>query len=163
MMQRRRLTRFRILDGMMAFEIRYHATSRRLRGNLVTSAPGWVYPFSSRRRAGVLCALVPFFFRLKRRQRWGTYSSSVANLKPACPLALDDDFAMRRAQFDLANVSAGAVNLRGDHGRALQTSASFALRDVAASVDADRCRSGVEVRLKHAFRRRETVAELLLQ
>jgi hypothetical protein len=44
------------------------------------------------------------------------FSSPIANLKPASPLAIDDDLAVPRAQFDLAN-SAGAVNLRGDQGR----------------------------------------------
>jgi hypothetical protein len=44
---------------------------------------------------------------------------SVANLKPTRSLALDDDLAVPRAQFDLANVSARVVNLLGDQGRAL--------------------------------------------
>ena len=45
---------------------------------------------------------------------------------------------MLRAQFDLANVSACPINLLGDQGRALQTVARSALRDVFAAVDANR-------------------------
>jgi hypothetical protein len=74
---------------------------------------------------------------------------STTDLQAASTFALDDDFAVQRAQFDLANVSAGAVNLLGYLGRALQTTASFVLQDAAASVDANRRRFGVEVRLKH--------------
>jgi hypothetical protein len=43
----------------------------------------------------------------------------MTDLKAARTFALDYDFAVRRAQFDLANVSAGAVNLLGDWSRAL--------------------------------------------
>jgi hypothetical protein len=59
-------------------------------------------------------------------------SSSVANLKAASRLALDDDLAMLRAQFDLANVTTGSIDLLRDQSRALQATASFALRNVAA-------------------------------
>ena len=41
------------------------------------------------------------------------------------------------------------VDLFSDHGLALQATASFALRNVAALVDANFCRSGIEVGLKH--------------
>lgn len=45
--------------------------------------------------------------------------SSVAYLKTASTLALDDDFAVQRAQFDLANVTASRICLFGDQGRTL--------------------------------------------
>jgi hypothetical protein len=38
----------------------------------------------------------------------------MTDLKSARTFALDDDFAVQRAQFDLANVSARAVNLLRD-------------------------------------------------
>jgi hypothetical protein len=58
--------------------------------------------------------------------------------------------AVPQAQFDLSNVAARAVNLLGDQSGALQASASRASRNVAASVNANGCRCGIEVRLKHA-------------
>lgn len=39
-----------------------------------------------------------------------------ANLKPARALALDDDPAVPRAQFDLSDVTDRAVNLLADSG-----------------------------------------------
>jgi len=42
--------------------------------------------------------------------------SSVENLKPARTLALDDNFAVQRAQFDLANVAASGISLSGNQG-----------------------------------------------
>ena len=47
------------------------------------------------------------------------FMPAIANLKAASSLPLDSDVAVLRAQFDLANLSAGAVNLLGDQGRAL--------------------------------------------
>jgi hypothetical protein len=75
--------------------------------------------------------------------------ASVADLKPPRLLALDDDLAVALAQFDLANVSARAVNLLGDQSRALDAAARFALRNVAASVDAKSRGRGIEIGLKH--------------
>jgi hypothetical protein len=43
---------------------------------------------------------------------------AIRNLQAANTLALDDDLAVPRAQFDLTNVTAHAVNLLGDQGRA---------------------------------------------
>lgn len=67
------------------------------------------------------------------------------------PLALDDDLAVQCAGFDLANVAARAVNLLGDQGRALRAAARSALRNVAASVDANGCRRGIEIGLQHNY------------
>lgn len=44
---------------------------------------------------------------------------TIANLKRARMLALDDDMAVLRAQFDLPNVSASGVHLLGDQAGAL--------------------------------------------
>ena len=74
---------------------------------------------------------------------------AIRNLKPARALPLDDDLAVPFAGFDLANVSARAVNLLGDQGRALTAVGFFASRNVFASVDANFCRCGIEVGLKH--------------
>jgi hypothetical protein len=52
--------------------------------------------------------------------RHGRYSfRRFANLKPASTLALDDDLAVQRAQFDLANVAASSIDLLRNQGRAL--------------------------------------------
>ena len=45
--------------------------------------------------------------------------TSVVNLKASRTLALDHDFAVQRAQLDLANVSASAIDLVRDQRRAL--------------------------------------------
>src|SRR5208283_3961889 len=54
-------------------------------------------------------------------QAWQTrlFVPTIASLKTARALALDDDLAMLRAQFDLANVSPRAVNFLGDQSGAL--------------------------------------------
>ena len=72
---------------------------------------------------------------------------TVANLKAASLLLLDNDFAVLRAQFDRSNLSVGAVNLLGDQGRAFAASVCFTFRDVAASVDAKKSRRGIEIEL----------------
>jgi hypothetical protein len=77
------------------------------------------------------------------------HSAAIRNVGAAVTLALDDDFAVQRAQFDLANVPARAVNLLGDQGRALRAAASFASRHVPASVDANGRWRGVEIGLEH--------------
>jgi hypothetical protein len=46
--------------------------------------------------------------------------ASVANLKPATPLALGDDAAVPRAKFELSNVPAHSVNFLDDLRNALQ-------------------------------------------
>lgn len=74
---------------------------------------------------------------------------AIANLKAASALAADDDFAVLRAQFDLSNMTASRVRLLGDQGRALWASSRLAARHVPARMNANRRRSGVEVRLKH--------------
>jgi hypothetical protein len=84
----------------------------------------------------------------RERAARALFVACVANLKPACSLALDD-FSVQRAQFDLANVAARAVSLLSDQSRALQAAARSALRNVFAAVDANFCQSGIEVRLKH--------------
>ncbi len=82
-------------------------------------------------------------------RRFALLSPSVANLKPASPLALDDDSAMLRAQFDLANVTASGIDLFSDQGRALLAVACSARRNVSASVDANCRRRGIEVGFEH--------------
>ncbi len=77
-------------------------------------------------------------------------------------LALDDDLAVQRTQFDLAKVSASPVNFLGDQSRALQASAGSALRNVFASVDADRRRSGIEIGLEHGKAVLEPTSRLVL-
>jgi hypothetical protein len=77
--------------------------------------------------------------------------SPVANLKPARALAPDDDLAVHRAQLDLANVAPSNIDFLRNQGRAYHAAAGFALRHVAASVDANFCRNGIEVRLKHTL------------
>jgi len=63
----------------------------------------------------------------------------------AIRLALDDDLAIAGAQFDLANVMASGIDFLGDQDRALQAAMSLALRNVAASVAANHCRSWTEI------------------
>jgi hypothetical protein len=47
------------------------------------------------------------------------FISAIANLNTARMLALDDDFAVQRAQFDLANVTASGIDLFRNQRRAL--------------------------------------------
>jgi len=75
--------------------------------------------------------------------------SSIANLKTARTLALDDDFAVQRAQFDLANMTTSGIDLFRNQSRAPRASASFAPRNVAASMDANGRRRGIEIGLQH--------------
>jgi hypothetical protein len=81
--------------------------------------------------------------------RASTRFSSITDLKSPSALALDNYFAMQRAKFDLANMAASGIDLLRDQDRTLQTSASLALRGVAASVNADGCRRWIEVGLEH--------------
>src|SRR5215472_7686393 len=57
--------------------------------------------------------------------------TSIRNLHPARPLALDDNFTVAFAQLDLTAVAASAVDLLGNGGRALCASADLALRNVS--------------------------------
>jgi len=50
--------------------------------------------------------------------RASLFVTLVANLKPARALALDEDFTVQRAQFDLANVTASSVDFFRDQRRA---------------------------------------------
>jgi hypothetical protein len=90
----------------------------------------------------------PFFFAFLRSED-RLRVASIANLKPARAFALDHDLAMQMAQFDLANVAASDIDLLRDQGRALKTSARFALRNISAEIDAYFGWLGIEVRLKH--------------
>ena len=58
---------------------------------------------------------------------------------------------MPRAQFDLANVSVGPVNLLGDQRRALLASPDLAFRDLAAAIDVEGFRRGIEIGLQHTM------------
>jgi hypothetical protein len=77
------------------------------------------------------------------------FASSITDLKSASTLALDDDLAVQQAQFDLANVAASGIDFLRDQVRALQAVVCSARRNVFASVDANGCRRGVEIGLKH--------------
>jgi hypothetical protein len=86
---------------------------------------------------------------LKAKDRAALFVPPIADLKPAIPLALDDDFAVPLAQFDLAIMSARAVNLLSDQSRALPAVGLSAFHEIAASVDAKGRRCGIEIGLKH--------------
>jgi hypothetical protein len=53
------------------------------------------------------------------------------------------------AELNLPNVTSGIVDLFRDHGRTPRASTGFARRNVAASVNANGCRLGIEVGLEH--------------
>jgi len=89
---------------------------------------------------GLAYSLWPFSFLLPLWLRRTLSIPPIRDLKTARPLALNDDLAVPLAQFDLANVSARAVNLFGDQGRAFWASAFFTSRCAFASVDAEGCR-----------------------
>jgi hypothetical protein len=72
--------------------------------------------------------------------------TSVGNLQTARALALDDNFAVKRAQLDLPNVTVSDVGLLGDQRRSLEAATRFALRNVLTTVDANFCRPWVENR-----------------
>jgi hypothetical protein len=80
--------------------------------------------------------------------------TAIGDLETVRPLALDDNFTVERAQFDLANVAASYIDLFGDQGRALQAAKRLALRNVfaAVNVNANRCGRRAEVGLKHERR-----------
>jgi hypothetical protein len=50
------------------------------------------------------------------------FVTAVGNLKTASAPALNHNFAVQRAQFDLSNVSTRTINLFGDQLRALRAS-----------------------------------------
>jgi hypothetical protein len=77
------------------------------------------------------------------------FVTPVGNLQTASAFPLDHNFAVKRAQLDLPNVTASNIGLFGDKGGALQAAAGLALRNVFAAVNEDRCRCGIEVRLEH--------------
>jgi hypothetical protein len=77
------------------------------------------------------------------------FITPIKNLKPARTLTGGDNLGVALAALDLPNVAAGIVDLLRDQGRTPRTSASFAGRNVAASVNADGCRLGIEVGLEH--------------
>ena len=74
--------------------------------------------------------------------------AAIRNLKASSTLALDNDVAVPRAQFDLPSLLA-PVNLLGNQGRARPASPDLTLRNITASMNAERCCCGIEVRLKH--------------
>ncbi len=84
-----------------------------------------------------------------RRPRHALLVPPIANLKSAIPLALDDDLAVERAQFDLANVTTSSIDLLRNQSRAHLAVACSERRNVSASVDADCCRRRIEIRLQH--------------
>jgi len=77
------------------------------------------------------------------------FAPAIGYFKAARSLALDDDVAVPLAQFDLADVAARAVNLLCNQSRALPALELFALRDVAAPMDAESSRLGIEVGVEH--------------
>jgi len=114
---------------------RRHA-SLTIRGAGSQPAPLVLYGCAPCRARSLIRALIALFV------------PTIGNLKPSSPLALDNDIAVPRAQFDLSNVSAGGVNLLGDQRRALPGSGRFAFRDVAASMDAESRWCGIEIGLQ---------------
>jgi hypothetical protein len=86
---------------------------------------------------------------LKAKGGAALFVTSVGNLKTARPLALDNDLAVERAQFDLPNVTASDVNLFRDQRCALQAATGLALRNVLAAMYHNRSRCGIEVWLEH--------------
>ena len=80
------------------------------------------------------------------------FAPPIANLKPASPLALDDDVAVQRAQFDLAKVTASGIDLFRNQGRAFSAVACSTRRSVAASVYANGRWFGIEIGLQHSER-----------
>jgi hypothetical protein len=70
-------------------------------------------------------------------------TASVANLKTASALTLDDDLAMPRAQFDLPNVSASSIDFFCDQGRALR--AAFMRFGVPFGTAFDKLQSSISV------------------
>ena len=54
----------------------------------------------------------------------------IRNLKAALSLAFDDDIAVSRVQFNLANVAAAGINLFGDQCRALRLPPGLTFRDL---------------------------------
>src|SRR5208337_3569943 len=79
---------------------RRHA-SLTIRGAGSQPAPLVLYGCAPCRARSLIRALIALFV------------PTIGNLKPSSPLALDNDIAVPRAQFDLSNVSSGAVNLLG--------------------------------------------------
>jgi len=77
------------------------------------------------------------------------FKPAIRNLKAATARALDNNIAVPRAEFDLPDMSAGAVDLFSDQSRGRQASTLFAFRDVATSMDAESLGRGVEVGLQH--------------
>lgn len=77
--------------------------------------------------------------------------ASVANLKSARLLALDDDLAVRHSQFDLADVTASIADLLRNQRRAFVTTVRSELRNVFAAVDANGRGGGTEVGSQHAW------------
>ena len=57
--------------------------------------------------------------------------------------------AVLQAQFDLANVAASGIDLFRNQGRAFLAAARSARRNVAAPMDANRCRRGIKIGLQH--------------
>ena len=88
---------------------------------------------------------------LFRLQGHRLFVASIGNLQASSSLAIDDGVAVPCAQFDLCNVSAGAVNLLGDKSRALPASQLLTFRDVAAPMDAESFRRGVKVYFERSY------------
>jgi hypothetical protein len=108
-----------------------------------------VYQSASGWRVTPLARSFLLSLEAKTELKGRSFVPPIANLKAAHTLALDDDLAVQRAQFDLANVAASGIDLLRNQGRALGASARFARRNIAASVDANGRGSGIEIRLKH--------------
>jgi hypothetical protein len=76
--------------------------------------------------------------------------AAVLNLKAALLLAGDHDLGVALAEFNLSNMTAGAINFLSDQSTALLTSGLFTSRHVPAPMNANGRQRGIEVRLKHA-------------
>lgn len=116
---------------------------------LVEGLAGWCLPPFHQSASGWRLVRWPVFFLIFFEARHRLFVPSIADLQTARLLALDDDLAVQRAQFYLANVTTSGIDFFRNQGRAFWAGARSALRNVTASVDANGCRRGVEIGLKH--------------
>jgi hypothetical protein len=75
--------------------------------------------------------------------------SPVRDLETAVAFAVDHEIAVPVAELDLPRETAGGVNLFGYRRRPFEAPSRPASRDVAAPMDTNGRRRGIEVRLEH--------------
>ena len=104
---------------------------------------------SGKSRIGLALQRWPVLFSFPWRAS-SAIRPAVAESQARDPLALDDDLAVPRAQLDLPNVAARAVNLLGDQSCARRATASRSSRHILAPMDANGCRRRIEIELQRA-------------